>query len=143
MIVILLSALAASTGPAAFQSTETLDRLVEQFAGALIGMEGGARAPVDKRLRLAACDAPQLSWRSAAEDAVRVAAAFDGDTAIGEARFRTLIGSELAPTSITSVQWYSTLDTLTLRVTSALPVIGPLLPITITTTASAYHERWP
>jgi flagella basal body P-ring formation protein FlgA len=70
MIAILLSALAATAGPAAFQSTETLDRLVEQFAGAPVGMEGGARAPVDKRLRLAACDAPQLSWRSAAEDAV-------------------------------------------------------------------------
>lgn len=70
MIAILLTALAASANPAGFQSTETLDRLVEQFAGAPIGMEGGARAPVDKRLRLAACDAPQLSWRSAAEDAV-------------------------------------------------------------------------
>lgn len=80
---------------------------------------------------------------AAAEDAVRVAAAFDGNTSVGEARFRALIGSELAPTSVTAVQWYSTLDTLTLRVTSAPPVIGPLLPITITTTASAYHERWP
>lgn len=70
MIAILLSAMAAGASPGAFQSTETLDRLVEQFAGAPIGMEGGARAPVDKRLKLAACDAPQLSWRSAAEDAV-------------------------------------------------------------------------
>lgn len=70
MITILLSAMAASASPGAFQSTETLDRLVEQFAGAPIGMEGGARAPVDKRLKLAACDAPQLSWRSAAEDVV-------------------------------------------------------------------------
>lgn len=70
MIAILLTAAAASASPVAFQSTDMLDRLVEQFAGAPIGMEGGARAPVDKRLRLAACDAPQLSWRSAAEDAV-------------------------------------------------------------------------
>lgn len=70
MIAILLTAAAASASPAAFQSTDMLDRLVEQFAGAPIGMEGGARAPVDKRLKLAACDAPQLSWRSAAEDAV-------------------------------------------------------------------------
>lgn len=70
MIALLLPALVAGATPAAFQSTDTLDRLVEQFAGAPIGMEGGARAPVDKRLRLAACDAPQLSWRSAAEDAV-------------------------------------------------------------------------
>ncbi|HEY0624260.1 flagella basal body P-ring formation protein FlgA [Sphingomonas sp.] len=70
MIAILFSALAASSSPGAFQSTETLDRLVEQFAGAPIGREGGARAPIDTRLKLAACDAPQLSWRSAAEDAV-------------------------------------------------------------------------
>lgn len=70
MIAILLPALLAGANPGAFQSTETLDRLVEQFAGAPIGMEGGARAPVDKRLKLAACDAPQLSWRSTAEDAV-------------------------------------------------------------------------
>ena len=70
MIAILLTAAAASASPAAFQSTDMLDRLVEQFAGAPIGMEGGARAPVDKRLKLAACDAPQLSWRSVAEDAV-------------------------------------------------------------------------
>lgn len=70
MIAILLPALVAGASPGGFQSTETLDRLVEQFAGAPIGATGGARAPVDKRLKLAACDAPQLSWRSAAEDAV-------------------------------------------------------------------------
>ncbi|ODP39044.1 flagella basal body P-ring formation protein FlgA [Sphingomonas turrisvirgatae] len=67
MIAILLLASAAAPG---FQSTEALDRLVERFAGAPIGQEGGARAPVDKRLKLAACADPQLSWRSAAEDAV-------------------------------------------------------------------------
>ena len=60
MIAILLPALVAGANPVGFQSTETLDRLVEQFAGAPVGMEGGARAPVDKRLKLAACDAPQL-----------------------------------------------------------------------------------
>lgn len=70
MIAILLPVLAAAANPAGFQSTEALDRLVAQFAGAPIGELGGARAPVDKRLKLAACDAPQLSWRSAAEDAV-------------------------------------------------------------------------
>ena len=70
MIAILLPALVARANPPAFQSTETRARLVVQFARAPIGMEGGARAPVAKRLRLAACDAPQLSWRSAAEDAV-------------------------------------------------------------------------
>lgn len=67
----MIALLIALSGPtAAFQSTETLDQLVERFAGAPIGAEGGARAAVDKRLKLAACEAPQLSWRSAAEDAV-------------------------------------------------------------------------
>lgn len=71
MIALLFPALlAAAAAPGGFQSTEALDRLVEQFAGAPIGMEGGARAAVDKRLKLAACADPQLSWRSAAEDAV-------------------------------------------------------------------------
>lgn len=68
MFAILLLA-SAATAPG-FQSTEALDRLVEQFAGAPIGQEGGARAAVDKRLKLAPCADPQLSWRSAAEDAV-------------------------------------------------------------------------
>lgn len=67
MIALLLL---AATGPGAFQSTTALDQLVERFAGAPIGAEGGARAPVDARLKLATCDAPELSWRSPAEDAV-------------------------------------------------------------------------
>ncbi len=46
MITLLLPALLSASAPAGFQSTETLDRLVEQFAGAPIGMEGGARAAV-------------------------------------------------------------------------------------------------
>ncbi|OYX52429.1 MAG: hypothetical protein B7Y97_01445 [Sphingomonas sp. 32-66-10] len=67
----MIALLIALSGPiAAFQSTEALDQLVERFAGAPIGAEGGARAAVDKRLKLAACDSPQLSWRSPAEDAV-------------------------------------------------------------------------
>ena len=67
----MIALLIALSGPTAtFQSTEALDQLVERFAGAPIGAEGGARAAVDKRLKLAACDTPQLSWRSAAEDAV-------------------------------------------------------------------------
>ncbi len=67
-MIALLIALSGPTG--AFQSTEALDQLVERFAGAPIGAEGGARAAVDQRLKLAPCDTPQLSWRSAAEDAV-------------------------------------------------------------------------
>ena len=67
----MIALLIALSGPnGAFQSTEALDQLVERFAGAPIGAEGGARAAVDKRLKLTPCDAPQLSWRSPAEDAV-------------------------------------------------------------------------
>ena len=79
---------------------------------------------------------------SATEDAVRTAAAFDGNTALGEERFRTLIARDITPTAIRGLQWASTLDMLTLRVSSTLPVIGPLVPITLDTTASAYVERW-
>jgi flagella basal body P-ring formation protein FlgA len=70
MLSILLAGAAPNAAGGGFQSTELLDRMVEQFAGAPIGMEGGARAAVDKRLKLAPCADPQLSWRSAAEDAV-------------------------------------------------------------------------
>lgn len=69
MIATFLPVLLAAAAPV-FQSTDALDRLVEAFAGAPIGSEGGARAAVDKRLKLAPCADPQLSWRSAAEDAV-------------------------------------------------------------------------
>lgn len=80
---------------------------------------------------------------AAAEDAVRTAAAFGGDTTAGEARFRSLVASELPVSSITDLQWYSTLDTLTLRIHSRLPIVGPLVPVTLTTDASAFHEVWP
>ncbi|WP_188053534.1 flagella basal body P-ring formation protein FlgA [Sphingosinithalassobacter sp. CS137] len=68
------SALIAATPAAAqdFQSTEALDTLVAQFTGKAIGEEGGARTAVDRRLRLAACAAPQLEWRTDAHDAVVV-----------------------------------------------------------------------
>lgn len=70
MIALFLPLLLAGAPAPEFQSTDALDRLVEQFAGAPIGQEGGARAAVDRRLKLAACADPQLSWRSPAEDAV-------------------------------------------------------------------------
>ena len=78
----------------------------------------------------------------AAEDAVRVAAAFDGDTGAGERRFRLLIGRDLRPELVQSLTWAATLDTLTLRVRSRLPLVGPLAQVNITTDASAYHEAW-
>ena len=70
MIALSILLAATAAGPGEFQSTEALDQLVERFAGAPIGAEGGARAAVDKRLKLTPCSTPELSWRSAAEDAV-------------------------------------------------------------------------
>ncbi|TKD51163.1 flagella basal body P-ring formation protein FlgA [Sphingomonas baiyangensis] len=72
---LLLAALLA--GPAAaqdarFQSTALLDTAVSQFTGHAQGEEGGAVAPVDRRLKLAACALPQLEWRTSAQDAVVV-----------------------------------------------------------------------
>lgn len=73
-LMLLSLALAAATPAAAqdFQSTHVLDIIVAQFTGVAIGGQGGARAPVDKRLKLQACAAPQLEWHSAAKDAVVV-----------------------------------------------------------------------
>ncbi|WP_448662870.1 flagella basal body P-ring formation protein FlgA [Sphingomonas sp. CJ20] len=71
----LVLALVAAPVPLAaepFQSTTALDAIVTQFTGQPIGSEGGAMTPVDGRLKLAACPAPQLSWRTDAHDAVVV-----------------------------------------------------------------------
>ncbi len=67
--MILLPLLAAA---AAFQDTAALDRAVSSFTGRPIGSEGGARATVDSRLRLAACPMVAISWRTEAKDAVVV-----------------------------------------------------------------------
>ena len=56
----------------AFQPTTTLDRAVASFTGHAVGEEGGARAAVDPRLRLAQCPTVALSWRSPVQDAVVV-----------------------------------------------------------------------
>jgi len=67
----ILSLLAA----AAFQDVASLDRAVAAFTARPIGSEGGARAPVDPRLRLAQCATVALSWRTEAHDAVVVSCA--------------------------------------------------------------------
>jgi flagella basal body P-ring formation protein FlgA len=73
-LLILILALTVATPAAAqqFQSTQVIDMIVSQFTGKPIGVLGGARTPVDSRLKLAACAAPQLSWRTDAQDAVVV-----------------------------------------------------------------------
>lgn len=55
-----------------FQDTAAIDRAVIAFAGHGIGDEGGARTPVDSRLKLAACPMVSMAWRSEAHDAVVV-----------------------------------------------------------------------
>ena len=62
----------ALAAAAAFQSTDALDRAVAAFTARPIGSEGGARAAVDPRLRLAACPMVAISWRTEAHDAVVV-----------------------------------------------------------------------
>lgn len=57
---------------ATFQDTKAIDAAVLAFTGKPVGQEGGPRAPVDARLRLAACAAPDLSWQSERHSAVVV-----------------------------------------------------------------------
>ena len=59
-------------GAPAFQNIAGLDRAVGSFTGRPIGAEGGARAAVDPRLKLAACSTVAMSWRTEAHDAVVV-----------------------------------------------------------------------
>lgn len=72
MLLFLALAAAAPADSAGFQSTQLLDTIVAQFTGRRVGEEGGARTPVDARLKLAACTAPQLEWHSEAREAVVV-----------------------------------------------------------------------
>lgn len=57
---------------ASFHDLPSIDRAVAAFTGHAVGSEGGPRATVDTRLRLAACPMVALSWRSEAHDAVVV-----------------------------------------------------------------------
>ena len=60
---------------ASFQDTAALDRSVAAFTGRPVGADGGARTPIDPRLRLASCPTVSLSWRSEQHDAVVVSCA--------------------------------------------------------------------
>lgn len=60
---------------AGFQDTAALDQTVAAFTGRPIGAEGGARTPVDPRLRLAGCSTVSISWRTEQHDAVVIACA--------------------------------------------------------------------
>lgn len=66
-------ALALALGAVAHQDTAAIDKAVAAFTGKPIGSEGGARATVDPRLKLAQCPMVAMSWRTDAHDAVVVA----------------------------------------------------------------------
>lgn len=70
VLIAVANPLAAATP--VFQDIAALDRAVAAFTGKAIGEEGGARTPVDTRLKLAACPMVSMAWRSDAHDAVVV-----------------------------------------------------------------------
>lgn len=56
--------LAAASGP--LQDLAELDRRIADFTGAAVGEDGGAIQPIDRRLRLHACDSiAEMDWRTA------------------------------------------------------------------------------
>ena len=59
-------------GAAGFQDSAALDAAVTAFTGRPVGVEGGARSPVDARLKLSQCPTVALSWRTEMHDAVVV-----------------------------------------------------------------------
>jgi flagellar basal body P-ring formation protein FlgA len=71
LLPLLLAPLLAG-GAIAFQDTAGLDRAVAAFTSRPVGAEGGARTPIDPRLRLAQCSTVALAWRTEAHDAVVV-----------------------------------------------------------------------
>lgn len=74
-IAVAAAALMASTPlvAAGFADPASIDQAVAQFTGASIGTPGGARSPIDRRLRLAQCSAPfDLEWYGRTRDTVLV-----------------------------------------------------------------------
>jgi len=69
---ILISLLAACAAPAlaadGIIDHASIDQAIQSFTGSAIGMVGGARAPIDRRLRLAACGDVVINWRTARQD---------------------------------------------------------------------------
>jgi len=61
----------AQSGP--FHDLSAIDNAVAQFAGAAIGQAGGAQAPVDRQMRLSACNRPlALEYFGSDNTAIRV-----------------------------------------------------------------------
>lgn len=65
--------LSVSATAAGFADPAAIDQEVARFTGASIGLPGGARLPVDRRLKLARCAAPlALEWYGQRRDTVLV-----------------------------------------------------------------------
>jgi flagella basal body P-ring formation protein FlgA len=65
--------LAAPVTAAGFADPAEIDRVVAEFTGASTGSQGGARLPVDRRLKLSQCQAPlALEWYGRTRDTVLV-----------------------------------------------------------------------
>jgi flagella basal body P-ring formation protein FlgA len=69
---ILISLIAAFAAPAvagdAIIDHASIDQAIQSFTGSQIGAVGGARAPIDRRLRLAACSDVVINWRNPRQD---------------------------------------------------------------------------
>ncbi len=66
-------AVAVPLAAAGFADPAAIDQAVAQFTGVPTGAPGGARLPVDRRLRLAACPQPfALEWYGSRRDSVLV-----------------------------------------------------------------------
>jgi flagellar basal body P-ring formation protein FlgA len=72
ILPLLLLAVAAPALAQGFQDTILLDKAVAGFTGHSVGEEGGARTPVDSRLKLAACPMVTMAWHTDRHDAVVV-----------------------------------------------------------------------
>jgi flagella basal body P-ring formation protein FlgA len=65
--------MAAPVSAAGFADPAEIDRVVAEFTGAPTGSQGGARLPVDRRLKLSLCQAPlALEWYGRTRDTVLV-----------------------------------------------------------------------
>jgi flagella basal body P-ring formation protein FlgA len=68
---ILMPLLILSAAPALAEGIidhASMDRAIESFTGSPIGVVGGARAAIDRRLRLAACGDVVINWRTPRQD---------------------------------------------------------------------------
>lgn len=74
-IFALLTAATPAIAQGPFQDIAALDRAVADFTGRPLGGEGGARAPVDARLKLATCSTLMMKWRQDNHDAVVISCA--------------------------------------------------------------------